>query len=83
MKRPCINHYPDFIVKMKNGIILLVEAKGDDRDKSDSKCKLNLVKLWESKSGSDKYGYFMVFDNNHSLQGALSFDDFVARVKFL
>ena len=36
------NHYPDFIVKMKSGRILLVESKGDDRDNSDSKSKLKL-----------------------------------------
>ncbi len=55
-----INHYPDFIVKMKNGVILLVEAKGDDRDNSDSRRKLELGKSWESKAGSDQYSYFMV-----------------------
>ena len=32
-----INHYPDFIVRMKSGFVLLVEAKGDDRDNSDSR----------------------------------------------
>ena len=77
-----INHYPDFIVKMKSEIILIVEAKGDDRDNSDSKRKLELGKLWESKSGSDNFSYFMVFDNN-PLNGALSFDDFMMIMKSL
>ena len=72
-----INHYPDFIVRMKNGVILLIEAKGDDRDNSDSRQKLELGKIWEAKAGSDNYSYFMVFDNN-PLNGALSFDEFMS-----
>ena len=77
-----INHYPDFIVRMKSGFVLLIEAKGDDRDNSDSKQKLALSRIWEAKAGSDSFGYFMVFDSN-PLDGALSFDDFMARIKEL
>lgn len=77
-----INHYPDFIVRMKSGFVLLIEAKGDDRDNSDSKQKLVLGKIWEAKAGSDSFGYFMVFDSN-PLDGALSFDNFMARIKAL
>ena len=77
-----INHYPDFIVRMKSGFVLLVEAKGDDRDNSDSKQKLEIGKIWESKAGSDSFGYFMVFDSN-PLDNALSLDDFMARIKEL
>ena len=75
-----INHYPDFIVKLKSGIILLVESKGDDRDNSDSKRKLTLGKKWEDKADSNRYGYFMVFDNK-PLYGALSFDDFISNLR--
>ena len=77
-----INHYPDFIVQMKSGVVLLVEAKGDDRDNSDSKQKLELGKIWEDKAGSDSFGYFMVFDSN-PIDRALPFDDFIARIKEL
>ena len=77
-----INHYPDFIVRLKNGFVLLVEAKGDDRDNSDSKQKLALGKIWESKAGSESFGYFMVFDSN-TLDNALSLDDFITRIKEL
>ena len=77
-----INHYPDFIVRMKSGFVLLIEAKGDDRDNSDSKQKLALGKIWEAKAGSDSFGYFMVFDSN-PLDSAFSFDDFTARIKEL
>ena len=77
-----INHYPDFIVRMKSGVVLLVEAKGDDRDNSDSKQKLELGKIWEAKTGSNNYGYFMVFDSN-PFSGALSLDHFISRMKDL
>ena len=76
------NHYPDFIARMKSGFILLIEAKGDDRDNSDSKRKLELGKLWQDKAGSDKFGYFMVFDKNN-FDGTLSFDKFVSTLKNL
>lgn len=69
-----INHYPDFVVKMKSGMIVLVEAKGDDRDNSDSKKKLKLGKVWQSKAG-DKFRYFMVFDQN-PVEDAYKLDDF-------
>lgn len=77
-----INHYPDFIVCMKSEVILLIEAKGDDRDNSDSRQKLQLGKIWEAKAGSDTYSYFMVFDHN-PLNGALSFDEFMSRMNSL
>ena len=57
-----INHYPDFIVKMKNGKIILIETKGDHLDGSDSLQKLRLGAKWASKAG-DNYRYFMVFDS--------------------
>ena len=75
-----INHYPDFLVMMESGVLLLVETKGDDRDNADSRRKLFLGKTWEAKAGSDKYGYFMVFDKV-PMEGALSVDEFMARVR--
>ena len=58
-----INHYPDFIVKMDNGTIVIIETKGDDRDNSDSKNKLDLGLKWEADAGIG-YKYFMVFEHN-------------------
>lgn len=55
-----INHYPDFIVKMKDGKTILIETKGDHLDGSDSKQKIRLGSYWASKAGND-YRYFMVF----------------------
>jgi type III restriction enzyme len=58
-----LNHYPDFIIKLKSGKIVLLETKGDDRDNSDSAYKLKLGKQWESKAGG-MFRYMMVFENN-------------------
>ena len=76
-----INHYPDFIVRLKNGVVVLIETKGDDRDNSDSKNKIELGKAWENKAG-DMYHYYMVFDNN-KLDGALTVGDLIERIKKL
>jgi type III restriction enzyme len=59
---------------MKSGKIVLVEAKGDDRDNSDSKKKLKLGKLWQVCAGVN-YRYFMVFDQN-AIEDAYKLDDF-------
>jgi type III restriction enzyme len=61
-----INHYPDFILKMKTGKIVALETKEDDRDNTDSEMKLG--KLWESKSGGN-FKYTMAFDN-YPIDGA-------------
>ena len=71
-----INHYPDFIIRMKSGVILLIEAKGGYLDKIASKNKFDLGKIWESKCGTNKFGYFMVFDKE-PIDGALTLDEFL------
>jgi len=44
--------YPDFVAKLKNGKILVVEYKGQDRSTNDdSGEKDRLGKLWEERSG--------------------------------
>lgn len=63
-----VNHYPDFIIKMKNDKTILVETKGDHLDGSDSQQKLRLGEKWASKAG-DNYRYFMVFKSD-KLDGA-------------
>jgi len=65
-----INHYPDFIVKTRNGRIVLVETKGDDRDNTDSAAKIELGRKWREQAG-DAYRYMMVFDQN-PMDGAYS-----------
>lgn len=75
-----MNHYPDFIVKMKSGRVLLVETKGDDRDNSDSKLKLDLGKFWESLAGQNLFRYFMVFENK-KIDDALNMEEFIATLE--
>ncbi len=74
----CINafitHYPDFIVMMKSGKIVVVESKGDDRDNGDSKTKLKLGQKWAAQAGR-QYRYFMTFDHN-SMEDAYNLEDF-------
>jgi type III restriction enzyme len=74
-----INHYPDFIVKMKNGKIILIETKGDHLDGSESLRKIILGEKWASKAG-DNYRYFMVF-NNAKLDGAKSLTELIGILK--
>ena len=74
-----INHYPDFIVKMKSGRILVVEYKGDDRDNSNSISKLKLGRKWAAEAGK-QYRYFMVFNEN-PIDGAYTLADFAELLK--
>lgn len=67
-----INHYPDFIVKMKSGKIVLVETKGDHLDAKD---KIDLGNLWKSKAGND-FRYFMVYDDRN-VEGSMTKADFL------
>lgn len=55
-----INHYPDFIIRMKSGKNLLIETKGDHLANADSMDKIKLGKAWANLAG-DSYRYFMVF----------------------
>ncbi len=73
-----INHYPDFIVRLNSGIIILLETKGDDRDNSDSKTKLKLGQTWANKAG-EKYRYFMVFDKKQ-MDGAVTVNELLQRL---
>ena len=76
-----INHYPDFIVRLKSGRIILIETKGDDRDNSDSKRKLELGKYWANASG-DNYRYYMVF-NTVQMEGAVTTQELLDKLKHL
>ncbi|MBQ5524385.1 MAG: hypothetical protein IIT93_02575, partial [Paludibacteraceae bacterium] len=55
--------------------IILLETKGDDRDNSDSRQKLELGTTWANKAG-DIYRYFMVFDKT-KLDGAYTKEEFL------
>lgn len=73
-----IHHYPDFIVKMKSGKIVLIETKGDHLTNEDSKIKLELGKQWASLCGV-KYQYFMVFDSK-PIDGAITYKELIERL---
>ena len=78
-----INHYPDFMVMTKSGKLVLIEYKGDDRDNSDSRRKLELGRKWQSLCGAN-YKYFMVFKNREfSADGAYTIDRFLEILKEL
>ena len=78
-----INHYPDFIVATTSGKIVLVETKGDDRDNSDSRIKLQLGRKWADVAGA-KYRYYMVFDENDTgFDGAYPVREFMELMKKL
>ncbi len=78
-----INHYPDFMVMTNSGKLVLIEYKGDDRDNSDSKRKLNLGRKWQAQSGQN-YRYFMVFKNrDFGIDGAYTLDRFMEIMKEL
>lgn len=65
-----INHYPDFIVRMKSGLTLLIETKGNHLDNSDSADKIWLGNKWADLAG-DKFRYFMVFESKE-VDGAIT-----------
>ena len=79
----CMNHYPDFIVMTKSGVLVLIETKGDYLNNEDSKKKLALGRAWQSASGS-KYRYYMIFEHmNVQLDGAIRFADFMHIIREL
>ena len=76
-----LNHYPDFMVMMKSGKFILVEAKGDYLDGDDSKSKLELGRKWQEQAGRI-YRYFMVFNNKElDMDGAYTLDRFADIIK--
>ena len=48
----CFNHYPDFIVMLQSGRLLLVETKEEYLDNLDNQRKLKLGCAWKTKQGS-------------------------------
>lgn len=71
-----IRHYPDFVVVLKTGEVLLIETKGDHLDGSDSEDKIRLGKTWANKAGV-KYRYFMAFDHK-KIEGACTLPELLS-----
>lgn len=74
-----INHYPDFIVRLKSGMTVLVETKGDQLDNSDSRNKVELGTTWANKAG-EPYRYYMVFEKQR-MDGAITVGELLERLK--
>lgn len=76
-----INHYPDFIVRMKSGKTILVETKGDHLVNDDSKNKIWLGNKWADLAGNN-YRYFMVFQTKE-VEGAITVKQLLQYLKEL
>jgi type III restriction enzyme len=75
--------YPDFIVKLESGKILMVETKGDYLDNDEARAKAKEGFTWANMSGKD-YKYYMVLETKTPIgQGQYSHDDFLDIVKHL
>lgn len=70
-----INHYPDFIVRMRSGRTLLIETKGEYLTNEDTRNKIWLGNKWADLAGND-YRYFMVFPNRE-VDGAITTKELV------
>jgi len=75
-----INHYPDFIIKMKNGKIIVIETKGSHLLNENTQQKIRLGEKWASKAG-EKYRYFMVFDKEVKIEGAKTLSQIIEILK--
>ncbi len=76
-----INHYPDFIVKMRSGKTVLIETKGDFLDNDESRRKRVLGQEWE-RLGGRNYRYFMVFEDK-KVDGAWTLNELLDVLKNL
>jgi type III restriction enzyme len=55
-----INHYPDFVVMTRSGVLVFIESKGQHLDGSDSGKKSDMGEIWDNLTGPN-FRYFMVF----------------------
>lgn len=75
--------YPDLMVMLENGKMLLIETKGDHLDNDESKEKAKTGAGWAALAGR-MYKYYMVFETkNPGYCGAFSHDKFMEIVKGL
>lgn len=78
-----VNAYPDLMVRLESGKLLLVETKGDQLENAESKMKAETGAKWASMAGR-MYRYFMVFETkNPEYNGAYSYEEFMKIVKEL
>ncbi len=75
-----INHYPDFIIKLESGKILLVETKGDQLANPESALKVKLGEYWQNLDQTRKYRYFMTFENQ-GVEGSIPVNKLIELIK--
>ena len=78
-----VHAYPDLIVMLYSGKILMVETKGDHLDNAESKAKAKIGDQWANLAGK-QYKYYMVFETKQpDYPGAYSLERFMEIVKGL
>lgn len=78
-----MNHYPDIMIMLQGGRLILVETKGAFLKNDDSRQKLKMGHAWQNAAGS-QYRYYMVFPNDEvPLEGAFSLRQFIDVLKEL
>ena len=78
-----VHAYPDLIVMLHSGKILMVETKGDHLDNDESKAKAKIGDQWANLAGK-QYKYYMVFETKQpDYPGAYSLERFMEIVKGL
>lgn len=76
-----INHYPDFIIRLKSGRVVVLETKGDHLDGDTTPAKIRMGRAWSERAG-DKYEYFMLFEHKQ-VDGAVNLDQLVGYLRKL
>ncbi|MDO4805293.1 MAG: restriction endonuclease, partial [Lachnospiraceae bacterium] len=78
-----VTTYPDLIVRMESGKLLLVETKGDHLDNPESEVKARAGAEWANAAGRP-FRYFMVFQTREpGYSGAYSYGRFMEIIKGL
>lgn len=78
-----VHAYPDIIVMLHSGKILMVETKGEQLDNDESKEKAKIGDQWARLAGK-QYKYYMVFETKQpNYPGAYSLERFMEIVKGL
>ena len=78
-----VHAYPDIIVMLQSGKVLMVETKGDHLDNDESKEKAKIGDQWAKLAGK-QYKYYMVFETKQpDYPGAYSLERFMGIVKGL
>ena len=78
-----VTAYPDLMVMLTDGKLLMIETKGDHLDNPESRAKAETGAQWANQAGR-LYKYYMVFQSKDpGYAGAYSYDRFMEIVKEL